>query len=301
MIKPSRCVVAVVLALAIAAPSPGLAQETPAAVPADLQAGIKQVDEGDYATAVITLDRAARALAGHKERAHDLAQAYLYLGIAYVGLGSETSAKARFRDALAQSGDLALNPEQFPPKVIELFEKARDENRQLPVAQPPAAPAAKKGGSKLPLILVGAAAVVGGGVALAAGGGSSSAAGSSASSGCRTTTATVPAGAWTHTGATLAAGDRLTISASGTWNGDAGWGESGPDGIVGQRCDASSCPVPGGALHSLVGRIAFGTPFAVGSGLNMTAPVSGDLDLGMNTITSANAGALTATITACPK
>ena len=140
---------------------------------ADLAAGIQRVDEGDYATAVITLDRAARALSGHKERTHDLAQAYLYLGIAYVGLGSETSAKARFRDALAQAGDLNLSPEKFPPKVIELFEKAREENRHLPAASPSAEPAAKRG-SKLPLILIGVGAAAAGGVALAAGGGQAS-------------------------------------------------------------------------------------------------------------------------------
>src|SRR5258705_7416502 len=85
-----------------------------------LAAGIRQVEEGDYAAAVITLDRAARALESQKDRANELARAYLYLGIAYVGLGSETSARARFREALAQSGDLRLDPEQFPPKVIDL-------------------------------------------------------------------------------------------------------------------------------------------------------------------------------------
>ncbi len=150
--------------------------------PDDLGAGIKQVEDGDYATAVITLDRAARALAGQPARTHDLGRAYLYLGIAYVGLGSETTARARFRDALAQSGDLTLDPEQFPPKVIELFEKARDESRQgaasAGATTPPqtagAPPAAKKHGSKLPIVLIGVGAAAAAGVALAAGGGGGS-------------------------------------------------------------------------------------------------------------------------------
>jgi hypothetical protein len=151
----------------------------------DLAAGVRQVEEGDYSAAVITLDRAARALAAQKERTHELARAYLYLGIAYVGLGSETSARARFRDALAQSGDLRLDPEQFPPKVIELFEKAREENRAPaaapgpPVGASPAAPApasasaTRKGRSKTPLILIGLGGAAAAGVAVAAGGGGS--------------------------------------------------------------------------------------------------------------------------------
>ena len=150
----------------------------------DLAAGIRQVEDGDYSAAVITLDRAARALQGEKDRAHDLARAYLYLGIAYVGLGSETSARARFRDALAQSQDLRLDPEQFPPKVIELFERARDENRvpaapaaagpSAPVPAPQPTPEAKKGKSKTPYLLIGLGGAAAAGVALAAGGGGDS-------------------------------------------------------------------------------------------------------------------------------
>jgi hypothetical protein len=172
----------------------------------DLAAGIHQVEEGDYAAAVITLDRAARGLAEQKEKTHDLARAYLYLGIAYVGLGSETSARARFRDALAQSGELRLDPEQFPPKVIELFEKAREESRAVapasspaPRAAPSAAPASTgKGKSKLPIILIGVGAAAAGGVALAAGGASKGTSG----------TASTPPTATMHT-------DMLSGSVSG--------------------------------------------------------------------------------------
>jgi hypothetical protein len=189
--RPVVAVVAVWLAL-----GPGLvgAQSTEP----DLAAGIRQVEDGDYSAAVITLDRAARALETRKDRAHELARAYLYLGIAYVGLGSETSARARFRDALAQSRDLRLDPEQFPPKVIELFERAREENR-VPapaVAAPaPAAPASTpaSGGkkkSKTPLILIGLGGAAAAGVAVAAGGGGG---------GTASTSATAPAGNKTET------------------------------------------------------------------------------------------------------
>ena len=136
----------------------------------ELAAGIKQVEEGDYTGAIVTLDGAASALRLSKDpaRTKDLAQAYLYLGIAYVGLGHETSAKAKFREALGQSGELALSPTQFPPKVIELFEVAKQEGRPTVAAAPAKE---KKGGSGKVLLIGGLAAVAVGGAALAAGGG----------------------------------------------------------------------------------------------------------------------------------
>src|SRR5262249_35871218 len=51
----------------------------------DIEKGIKQVEDGDFDTAIITLDNAARHLAADPGRAKELSQAYLYLGIAYVG------------------------------------------------------------------------------------------------------------------------------------------------------------------------------------------------------------------------
>jgi hypothetical protein len=174
----SKHPVVVVLAVWLAL-GPGLAGAQ--STEPDLAAGIRQVEDGDYSAAVITLDRVARALETRKDRAHELARAYLYLGIAYVGLGSETSARARFRDALAQSRDLRLDPEQFPPKVIELFERAREENRApaataAPGGTAPPAPAsapasAGKKKSKTPLILIGLGGAAAAGVAVAAGGG----------------------------------------------------------------------------------------------------------------------------------
>jgi hypothetical protein len=141
---------------------------------AELAKGIKQVEEGDYNGAIVTLDSVASALRLSKDPAQskDLAQAYLYLGIAYVGLGHETSAKAKFREALMQSKeDMTLSPVQFPPKVIELFEVAKQEGRPKTAAAP--APPPKKGGSKKGLLIGGAVLVVGGaGAAVAMGGGS---------------------------------------------------------------------------------------------------------------------------------
>ena len=164
---------AVVLVLALA--SPGTAQ--PAVADAEVRRGIALVDEGEYDSAILALDGAVRRLAavsGHST--NDLAEAYFYLGVAYLGKGHETSAKARFREAVQQARDMSPSPEKFPPRVIELFEKAREESRAEMPAPAPEAPAKKKGGKGL--LIGGAVALVGGGVALAAGGGGGGGSGS---------------------------------------------------------------------------------------------------------------------------
>jgi tetratricopeptide (TPR) repeat protein len=128
--------------------------------------GIKQVEDGDYDGAILTLDNAARRLASDPNKFRDLSQAYLYLGISYAGKGHEAAAKAKFREALGQTKDLSLSPEKFPPKVINLFEAAKQERTQAP-----APAAAKKGGSHKGLFIgLGVAAAAGVGIAAAAGG-----------------------------------------------------------------------------------------------------------------------------------
>jgi len=141
----------------------------------DVLKGIAQVEDGEYDTAILTLDAAARRLSGQPEKVRDVSRAYLYLGIAYFAKGHEAAAKANFRDAIMQFGDISLNPEQYPPKIINLFEaarmEARQEAREVAAAAPSVAPEEKKGGSKMPLVLVAVAAAGGGAVALAGGGG----------------------------------------------------------------------------------------------------------------------------------
>ena len=151
------------------------ASQPPVADP-DVRRGIALVDEGEYDSAILALDAAVRRLAavkGHSTR--DLAEAYFYLGVAYLGKGHETSAKARFREAVQQARDMSPSPEKFPPRVIELFEKAKEESRaEMPVATAAATPRAtepkKKGGSSRTLLVIGGLALAGGGAALTLGG-----------------------------------------------------------------------------------------------------------------------------------
>jgi hypothetical protein len=167
-------VLSVLLGLALAAPA-GFAAAPPPADP-DIARGLKLVDEGDYDSAILALDAAVRRLSTDTARGPELAQAYLYLGIAYMAKGSETAAKAKFREALKRAGDLTLSADRYPPKVVNIFEAARDEvNRAQPGAAATPAPTStagkKKGKTGLILIGVGGAAAVGAAVALAGGGG----------------------------------------------------------------------------------------------------------------------------------
>jgi hypothetical protein len=151
----------------------------PAAEDPEVVKGIQQVENGEYDAAILTLDAAARRLATDPVKARELSQAYLYLGIAYVGKGHEAAARAKFREAVVQMKDLSLSPEKFPPKVIDLFEAARQEAVQAAAqAAPPTPPQEqakpKKGGGSKALLIGGGALVVGGGIALAAGGGGGS-------------------------------------------------------------------------------------------------------------------------------
>jgi hypothetical protein len=178
------------LCLALVLGLVSLPQPVPAQTPStdpDIVRGMAQVDEGDYDAAILTLDNAARRLAQDPKRTGDLSQAYLYLGIAYMGKGHEAAARAKFREALGQIKDLTLSPEKFPPKVIDAFEAAKEEaQKSAPAAPPteptttasaPATPEKKKGGSGKILLIVGGLAAAGGIAAAAAGGGGSSSAG----------------------------------------------------------------------------------------------------------------------------
>jgi len=166
----------------------------PAPSDPEVAKGVRQVDEGDYDAAIVTLDAASRRLAGDPARVRDLSQAYLYLGIAYVGKGHEAAAKAKFREAVRQIKDLVLSTDKYPPKVIDLFEAAREEVSRdaapAPTATAPSpavssAPPPKKGGSHKGLI-IGGVLVAGAGAAIAAGAGGG---GGSSSSSSRNTPA----------------------------------------------------------------------------------------------------------------
>jgi hypothetical protein len=148
--------------------------QAPVANDPDVAQGIQQVEEGDYDAAILTLDNAARRLSADPKKTRELSQAYLYLGVAYVGKGHEAAAKAKFREAVTQIRELTLSPDKFPPKVIDLFEAAREEVAKAPAPAPaPAAAPVREGGGggggKKWLIIGGLGAAAAGGAVLALG------------------------------------------------------------------------------------------------------------------------------------
>ena len=169
---------ALALVVTLALPRPA----APQSADPEVRKGVKLTDEGDYDEAIVTLDAAVRRLAAAASPANekDRAEAYLYLGIAYLAKGHEAAARAHFRDAIARVKDMRLTSDKFSPRVIEVFEKAREDAARAPAAGAPApapAPAPgnseKKQGGKTGLILLGVGGAAAAGIAVAAGGGSS--------------------------------------------------------------------------------------------------------------------------------
>lgn len=126
----------------------------------DLDAGIRLVKDGDFEAAVLTLDDVIRQL-GKTERKRDLAQAYVYLGVAYLGLGQEALARNKFRLALREQPELRLSPEEFSAKTIRVFEAARQAEQSAAAV----GKAAKKSRGKGGLILLGLGGAAAAGVA----------------------------------------------------------------------------------------------------------------------------------------
>lgn len=133
--------------------------------PSELARGINLVRDGDLEEAVLTLDRAIRQLSAGSGPAGELARAYLYQGVAYAGLRQEGLAKTKFRLAIQQQPDLRVSADDFPAKVVRLFEQAREAEQSRRTTEAEAKKKRGKGGLLL-LGLGGAGAV---GIAVAVG------------------------------------------------------------------------------------------------------------------------------------
>lgn len=128
----------------------------------ELAQGVRQVREGDFEGAVTTLESVVRRLSSAPERSRDLVQAYVSLAVAYVALDQRDAARSRFVEALARDRNLKLSAAEYSPKVLAVFEEARQRSREG---------AQGRKGSKAPYIVAGAAAAAAG-VVLATRGGS---------------------------------------------------------------------------------------------------------------------------------
>ena len=147
-----------------------------------LAQGLQQVREGDYEAAVVTLEAAARRLEAQAGRQGEAAQARLHLGVARVGLGDLDAARLEFRSALRLDPTLRVGEDRFSPKVVRVFESARQDVATQTAPEP-------KKSSKKTLLIVGALGAAGAGVAIAAsGGGGTPAPGSASFTNARFTT-----------------------------------------------------------------------------------------------------------------
>jgi hypothetical protein len=121
-----------------------------------LGTGIQQAQEGEYAAAVATLRGVVERLVSNPQASADLKTAYVYLGVAHLGLEQENDARRVFVSALKLDPALALKTTDFPPRVVRFFEKVHQEAIAAgTVKAPPKVAAKKSGGSGTTLLLVG--------------------------------------------------------------------------------------------------------------------------------------------------
>ena len=123
---------------------------------ADVAAGVRQVEEGDFEGAIVTLEAAAARLRGDPKSVRLLVQADIQLGVAHVALDHTPQAVQAFAEALALDPKLRLGADRFSPKVLRAFETAREQS-----ARQTATGSGRSSGRT--------ALLVGGGVAVAAG------------------------------------------------------------------------------------------------------------------------------------
>ena len=152
--KTVACTVLVVFALSSVGPAAQRDQS--------LDKGIKHVEAGEWQPAIAALSDAVKHLTGDPKRAPELAEAYIYSGLAYVGLGETSPAISQFALALRADPKARIPAARESKAATDAFDVAQRE-----AVAPPAPKVGKK--SPLPFVLLGAAAV-GGGIAIAAGG-----------------------------------------------------------------------------------------------------------------------------------
>jgi tetratricopeptide (TPR) repeat protein len=88
--------------------------------------GIAQVQDGYLEDGVATLAEVGRRLSAVADRRDELAQVYLWLGIAQAQLDSAGAARFSFREALRLDRRVRL-AEGRPPKVVRLFASAQED------------------------------------------------------------------------------------------------------------------------------------------------------------------------------
>jgi tetratricopeptide (TPR) repeat protein len=112
-------------------------REAPYSVPLDgspsdpyFERGLKQMAEGNYQEAVLTLEPVARRLQGTKTK--EQARAEFYLGVAYLEMNRQALAKERFSAALEHDPSFKPTSSAFSSKVMGFFGAVREGARKKP-------------------------------------------------------------------------------------------------------------------------------------------------------------------------
>lgn len=98
-----------------------------------LEKGKKYYEDSEFIKAIEELRRAVDLLektSRERSRNNDLIDAHIHLGLAYIGVNETERAKLQFKDALRLDPEKKLNEDFYAPKVIKLFNKAKDEVKQ---------------------------------------------------------------------------------------------------------------------------------------------------------------------------
>jgi len=145
------------MAIVALAAMPAFAMQEAGSPESGVATGVRQIEEGDYAGAVKSLEPAIARLRGDPARVRLLVQADIQLAIAQVALDHTTEAVQAFSEALTLDPNLRLDEERYSPKVVRALDTAREQ--ALSRSGPPARKSSS--GRK-------AALIVGGGVVAAA-------------------------------------------------------------------------------------------------------------------------------------
>jgi hypothetical protein len=122
-----------------ALPVGATAQETTASAESGIATGVRQVEEGDFEGAVASLEAAIARLRGDPQRVRLLVQADIQLAVAHTALDHTAQAVQAFSEAITLDPNLRLDPQRFSPKVLRVFETAREQ-----AARRTAAPGGRK-------------------------------------------------------------------------------------------------------------------------------------------------------------
>ncbi len=112
-------------------------REAPYGVPLDgspddpyFQRGLRQIAEGEYQEAILTLEPVVRRLQAQGGKNKEQARAEFYLGVAYLELNRQALAKERFQAALEHDGSLRPPTAAFSPKIASFFGTVREAARK---------------------------------------------------------------------------------------------------------------------------------------------------------------------------